>query len=195
MTQPQAPHIVAGEPAILARRYATALFELAEEQDAIAPVAADLEALQDAILHDPKFHAMAAHPRIPVEQVQKVIRAIAEAVKFHALTTSFLLRVAQHHRLEILDHMIAAFKDDLAAKKGLHVAVVTSAHPLSAAQQEALAAGLGKVVGGTVRLILRQAPDLLGGLVVKLGSRLIDASIKGKLTRIERHLKAQREAA
>jgi F-type H+-transporting ATPase subunit delta len=83
----------------------------------------------------------------------------------------------------------------LAKKNGIHVADVTTTHPLSSEQQEKLASHLGKMVGGTVRLEVEEDRDLLGGMIIKIGSRLIDASVQGKLVRVERQLKSQTEAA
>jgi len=188
-------HVIAGESAILARRYASALFDLAEEKGAVDAVASDLLAMQEAIDVDPHFHAMASHPRLPVETVEAVVAKIADTVKFHPLTKSFMVQVAHNRRLGHLGDMIESFQADLAEKRGQHVAQVTTAHPLSGEQETKLSSQLGKMVGGTVRLIVAEDPELLGGLVVKMGSRLIDASVQGKLAQVERQLKTEREAA
>ncbi len=198
MSQPQkshATHVFAGEAAILAKRYAAALFELAETQGVLEVVAADLKAIQEAIDNDPHFHAMASHPRLPAEDVAKLTVERSETVKFHALTKSFLEQLAFGRRLAHLGNMIEAFQRDLAEKRGQHVAFVTAAQPLSSEQETTLSAQLGKMMGGTVRLVIEEDKSLLGGLVVKMGSRLIDASVKGKLVQVERKLKMQGEAA
>lgn len=198
MSQPKKSHIshvIAGENAILARRYAGALFELADERGVIGPVANDLLAMQEVIDSDPHFHAMASHPRLPVEKVEQVTAIFSDKVNFHPLTKSFLVRLAHNHRLGHLGDMIEAFQANLAEKRGQHVAVVAAAHALTETQKTGLSAQLGKMVGGTVRLMVEEDESLLGGLVIRLGSRLIDASVKGKLARLERQLKTQGEAA
>jgi len=188
-------HVFAGEGAILARRYASALFELAEEKGSIDAVAADLQAMQEAIDNDPHFHAMASHPRLPVETVEAVTAKVADAAKFTPLTKSFMVQLAHNRRLGHLGDIIESFQADLAEKRGQHVAFVTAAHALSGDQEAGLSSQLGKMIGGTVRLVITEDPGLLGGLIIKMGSRLIDASVKGKLAQIERQLKTEREAA
>lgn len=84
---------------------------------------------------------------------------------------------------------------DLAVKRGEFTALVTVAKSMSKEQEEKLSAQLGKMMSGTVKLVVEQDPSLIGGMVIKMGSRLIDASVKGKLARIERQLKSQQEAA
>ncbi len=195
MSHKHKAHVIAGETAVLARRYATALFELATERNLLKEVAVDLEAMQQVIDGDKKFHVMAAHPRIPAEAIKKVVKAIAEGAKLQSLTAAFLNQLAHNHRLAILDHIIESFQTDLAKKNGLHVADITATHALSGEQQETLSAHLGKMVGGTVRLQVVEDPDLLGGMTIKIGSRLIDASVQGKLVQVERQLKSQTEAA
>lgn len=198
MSQPKkshATHVIAGERAILAHRYAAALFDFAEEKKAIDEVAADMKAMQGAIDADVHFHAMASHPRLPIEKVEEVTAKIADLVKFHPVTKTFMVHLAHNRRLANLPDIIEAFQADLAEKRGQHVAVVTAARALSPEQEAGLSAQLGKMVGGTVRLIVEEDESLLGGLVIKLGSRLIDASVKGKLAQVTRQLKTKREAA
>ncbi len=188
-------HVFAGEGAVLARRYAAALFDLANKGGAIESVAADLRAIQEAIDSDPHFHAMAAHPRLSAEKVAQVVAKVSDAVHFHALTKSFLTQLALARRLVHLGNMIEAFQAELAEKRGQHVAFVTAAKALTPEQESHLSAQLGKMVGGTVRLMVETDESLLGGLIVRIGSRLIDASVKGKLAQVERQLKTEREAA
>lgn len=195
MSQTHTRKIVAGEAAILAHRYAMALYELAQEKNEVEAVAADLTALQGAIDSTPGFRILATHPRLPTSGVKAAIKAAAEAGTFSATTKAFLDEVVRNRRLAQLGLMIEAFLADLAEKRGEFEAFVTSALPLSDEQQQKLAAHLGQMAGGTVRLDVKQDEGLLGGLVVRMGSRLIDASVKGKLAQVERQLKSQQEAA
>lgn len=198
MSQPEKSHqthAIAGDSAVVARRYAIALYELAEEKGVVDAVATDMRVMQEAIDNDKHFHAMASHPRLPSSQVQKVVKVVAEAGKLDALTTRFLLCLAGHRRLQHLGNIIEAFQADLAERRKQHVAYITAAQPLSEEQKSKLSTQLGQMVGGTVRLVVEEDSSLLGGLVIKLGSRLVDASVKGKLAQVERQLKTQREAA
>lgn len=197
MTVPpsQTPKIIAGELAIVARRYAQAIVELAESKNQIDQVETDLAALEEAVAGNALFRKMASHPRLPKAEVAGVIKEVAAQAKFCELTTAFLMHVARNHRLAQISAILAAFKENLAEKRGQHTAYVTSAVMLSETQVAALSAQLGKMSGGTVRVVVEEDAGLLGGLMIKMGSRLIDASVKGKLAQIERQLKTQQEAA
>jgi len=187
--------IVAGERAVLARRYATALLETAEKEKALDAVEADLLALGNAIAETPLFRAMAAHPRLAPSAVYKAMKAVMDGAKFHKITASFLTLVTRANRLALLDLVIDFFKRELAAKRRVHKAVVTVARAVTAEQEAALSAQLGKLVEGTVLVTFREDESLVGGMTIAMGSRLIDASVQGKLERLARRLKSQREAA
>ncbi len=189
------PKIIAGEQAVLARRYAAAVFELAQEQGVIEPVEADLRALQEAIDTNPFFRVMATHPRLPHHALQTAVKNIIEGSHFHALTAAFLTQVVQGRRLAYLSVIIEVFKNKLAALRREQVAVVTVAQKMTPAQEAQLITQLGHMTGGSVRLIVEEDAALMGGMTITLGSRLIDASIQGKLARLERQLKSQQEAA
>jgi F-type H+-transporting ATPase subunit delta len=191
----QTPKIIAGELAIVARRYAQAIVELAEGKNQVVAVEADLLALEEAVTGNVLFRKMASHPRLPKGEVFALIKNLAEQSKFCELTTAFLLHVARNHRLAQIGAILTAFKELLAVKRGQHTAYVTSAVALSQAQMDALSVQLGKMSGGTVQVVAQEDASLLGGLMIKMGSRLIDASVKGKLAQIERQLKTQQEAA
>jgi F-type H+-transporting ATPase subunit delta len=189
------PKIIAGEQAVLARRYAAAVFELAQEQGVMEPVEADLRALQEAIDSNPLFHVMATHPRLPHHAIQTAVKNIIEGSHFHALTAAFLRQIARGRRLAYLSLIIEIFKNRLADMRREQVAVVTVAQKITSAQEAQLAAQLGRMTGGSVRLVIEEDAALIGGMTVKIGSRLIDASLQGKLARLERRLKSQQEAA
>ena len=195
MSETHMPKILAGEAAVLARRYASALYDLAHEKKAVDVVDADLAALQEAIDSSPLFRIMATHPRLPAGDVQKVIKNLVSSVKLHELTGAFLMQVARGHRLAQLSLIIEAFKADLAFRRGEHTAVVTVARSLSKEQSDKLSSQLGKMMNGTVHLLVEEDSSLIGGMVIRIGTRLIDASVKGKLARLERQLKTQQEAA
>jgi F-type H+-transporting ATPase subunit delta len=189
------PKVVAGENAVLAQRYALALLELAEERNVTDVVSGDLDVLEEAVTGNPDFRLIAKHPRFHTDKVYAAVEDMAGAGRLSELTASFLRRVAKGRRLALLGYMIDAFRTELAEKRGEKTALVSAPCALSEAQKTALSEQLGKLTGGKVDLILQEDKGLLGGLTVKLGSRLIDASVKGKLAQIERQLKSQREAA
>ena len=180
---------------MLARRYANALYGLAEEQKQLDAVAEDMRGLAAMLGEYPDFRAMTQNPLLKGGELAGAVEKIAAAAKFGKLTGNFLQLLVRNRRLDLRGAMIAAFLADLAAKRGEFSAEVQTAKALTPAQQEQLAAQLERLAGGKVHINLREVPDLLGGLRIKLGSRLIDASVKGKLARLERALKSQQEAA
>ncbi len=181
--------IIAGDAAILARRYAGALYDLADEQKQLDAVASDLRALRILNQESAEFQYVASHPRLTRKQLVQAAQAVAKGAGFHPLTGNFLALIAQNRRLNVIGAVIDAFLNELAKRRGEFTADVRSAKPLSASQQEQLATKLRELAGGKVHMSLREDASLLGGMTVKLGSRLIDASIKTKLARLERQLK------
>jgi F-type H+-transporting ATPase subunit delta len=188
---PSSPKIIAGDAAVLSRRYAGALYELAEEQKQLDTVADNLRLLATLVHESAEFQSIAAHPRLNRTQLVKAAQTIAKGASLHALTANFLSLIAQNRRLNILGSVIESFLAELAARRGEYTAEIRAAKPLTTAQHDQLAAQLRAMVGGKVHMAVREDASLLGGLVVKVGSRLIDASIKTKLSRLERQLKSQ----
>lgn len=183
--------LIAGDAAVLARRYAGALYDLAEEQKQLDVVAGDLRALRTLNHESAEFQYVAGHPRLTRKQLVQAAQLVAKSAGLSLLTSNFLALIAQNRRLNIISAVIDAFLDQLASRRGEFTADVRSATSLSAAQQEQLAAKLRELAGGKVHISVREDASLLGGMTVKLGSRLIDASIKTKLARLERQLKSQ----
>jgi F-type H+-transporting ATPase subunit delta len=183
--------IVAGEPAILARRYAGALYELASEQKQLDAVADDLRALKLFMRESAEFQTLVAYPRFSRVQRVAAARKIAGAAKFRALTGNFLALVAQNRRLPLIAAMCDAFLDELARGRGEFTADIRAAEMLAPAQEEQLALQLRAIAGGKVHMTIAEDKSLLGGLVIRMGSKLIDVSLKGKLARMERRLKSQ----
>ncbi|MDX2027847.1 MAG: F0F1 ATP synthase subunit delta [Alphaproteobacteria bacterium] len=191
MPQAASTPIVAGDAAVLARRYASALYDLAEERKMLDAVAADLRNLRKLSAESSEFQYIAGQPRLGRAQLVKAMQQVAVAAKLGPLTANFLALLAQNRRLAQLDAVIAAFLSELAVQRGEHSAEVRTAKSMSSAQQEQLAAKLAKWAGGKVHLSVREDAGLLGGFVVKMGSRLIDASVKSRLARLERQLKSE----
>lgn len=182
---------ITGDAAVLARRYSGALYDLSVDSKQLDAVAADMRFLQVLQHESAEMRLIASHPRLTEKQRIAAVQALSSSAKLNALTTNFLGLLAQKHRLSLMGDMARAFLSRFAAERGEFTAEVVSAKPLSAAQQEKLATTLHELAGGKVHLSLREDTSLLGGLVVKLGSKLIDASVKSTLARLERQLKAE----
>lgn len=169
----------------LAGRYATALYELADEAKALDQVSADLKALKTAITESADLRRLIGSPLVPRAEQGKAILAIVEKLQLGDLARRFVGIVARNRRLGNLVDVIDAFGALLAARRGEITATVTSAQPLSAPQAEAVGNALRAAVGKKVAVQLSVDPKLLGGLKVKVGSRLIDASLASKLQRLQ----------
>lgn len=182
--------ISAGIQASLAGRYASALFELASENGTVTAVETDLEALRQALSESDDLAAVMINPQLSRSQQAQAIAAVAKHLGLSDLTTRFLGVLAANRRLAKAPEMIAAFKAIAAAQRGEVTARVTSAHPLSDSQIDALKTKLTAREGRTVMLTADVDPDLLGGLVVTIGSQRIDASIRTRLNSLAQAMKA-----
>jgi len=173
----------------LAERYAKALFELADDRKALDDVANDLRALRGLVGESADFRRLIRSPVLSRIEQAKAVAALAERAGFSVLTRNFLGVAARNRRLFVLPSVIAAYLQVLAARRGEVTAQVTAARPLTSAQTEAVNEQLRKAVGGKVAVDLRIDPSLIGGLIVKVGSRMVDASLKSKLARLQLAMK------
>lgn len=170
-----------GIQASLSGRYATALFELARDEKAIDAVSNSLSGLKAALTESDDFRRLTTSPLIGREDATKAVAAVAASMKLDQVTTKFLGVLAQNGRLGQLGAVIRAFAKLAARHRGETTAEVTSAHPLEAEQVEALKAKLKSQLGRDVAVDLSVDPAILGGLIVKIGSKQIDGSIRTKL--------------
>ncbi|MBU2589087.1 MAG: F0F1 ATP synthase subunit delta [Alphaproteobacteria bacterium] len=182
--------ISAGIKASLAGRYASALFDLASESGKVTAVESDLETLGAALADSGDLAALTTNPQLARDVQGKAMAAVAKKLKLSALTTNFLGVLAGNRRLAKLPAIIAAFKAIAAAQRGEVTATVTSAHPLGDDQIAALKTRLTAREGRTVMLSASVDPDLLGGLVVTIGSQRIDASIRTRLNSLAKAMQA-----
>ena len=182
--------ISAGIKASLAGRYASALFDLAAENGKVTAVEKDLETLGAALAESDDLAALTTNPEVSRDLAGKAMAAVAKKLKLSVLTTNFLGVLAANRRLGKLPAIIAAFRAIAAAQRGEVTATVTSAHPLSDDQVAALKTKLTAREGRTVMLTASVDPDLLGGLVVTIGSQRIDASIRTRLNSLAQAMKA-----
>jgi F-type H+-transporting ATPase subunit delta len=173
----------------LAGRYATALFELAVESNAIDAVASDMTRLRSLIEGSDDMVRFVRSPVFTREEQGRAIDAIVSRLNVNPLTKNFVGLLAQKRRLFALQGIVAAFETLVAARKGEISVSVVSAKALKSGQRDALVAAVKAAVKREVRISESVDPSLLGGLVVKIGSRQIDSSLKSKLVRLERAMK------
>ncbi|MHA6723345.1 F0F1 ATP synthase subunit delta [Sphingomonas sp. RS2018] len=178
-----------GIQASLSGRYATALFELARDARSIDAVEASLSTVRDALDQSDDLRALTTSPVVGRTAAGKAIGAVAQSLGLDPTTTKFLGVLAENRRLRDLPAIIRAFRTLAAAHRGETTAEVASAHPLDEAQVNDLRQALRTRVGRDVSIDLRVDPSLLGGLVVKIGSQMIDSSIKTRLNTLAHAMK------
>ena len=170
-------------------RYAQALFDLAEETGVLDAVRADLASLKAAWLESADLRRLATSPVIGADDQAKGLAAIADKAKFNAVTRNLLGLVAKNGRAVDLPGIIAGFEALYAKKTGVVAAEVVSAVELTAAQSKKIQSELRAALGRDPELTTRVDPSILGGLKVKVGSKLFDASLKTKLDQMTYALK------
>ena len=181
--------ISAGIQASLAGRYASALFDLASEAGTVTAVESDLETMGQALHESADLRALTTNPQLGRKLQGQAIEAVAESIGVSDLTKRFLGTLAANGRLSQLGDVIRAFRTIAAAQRGEVTAEVTSAHALTDAQLDQLKTRLTAREGRTVKLSTKVDPDLLGGLVVTIGSKRIDGSIRTRLNSLAQAMK------
>lgn len=181
--------ISGGIQASLSGRYAAALFDLAREQKAIEKVEASLSTLEQALTDSADLKRLVTSPLVARGAAANAVKAVGAQLKLDTLTANFLGVLASNRRLGQLNNVIAAFRSMTASFRGETTAHVTTAHPLTDDQVTALKAKLKTRVGRDVAVATKVDPAILGGLVVKIGSQMIDASIKTKLNTLAHAMK------
>ncbi|MDN2583740.1 F0F1 ATP synthase subunit delta [Aquibium sp. ELW1220] len=173
----------------VAGRYAGSLFELALDEKSVSQVEYDLLAFEGLIEESADLKRLIESPVFSADDQYRAISAIAEKAGLHGLVGNFLKVVAKNRRLFAVPGIIKAFRAIAAEHRGEVVAEVTAAHALTREQEAELKAALAEVAGKTVTVKVTIDPSLLGGLVVKMGSRQIDTSLKTKLNSLKLALK------
>jgi F-type H+-transporting ATPase subunit delta len=173
----------------VAERYAGSLFDLALQENSVAKVEADLNGFEAMLNGSADLGRLINSPVFSSEEQAKAIAAIADKAGITGLVGNFLRVVARNRRLFAVPGMIKAFRQIAAEHRGEASAEVTSAHDLTVAQQTELKATLKSIAGKDVTIAITVDPSLLGGLVVKMGSRQIDTSLKTKLNSLKLALK------
>ncbi len=173
----------------VAERYASSLFELALESGSIDTVGADLDRFQALMDESEDLRRLVASPVFSAEDQQKAVSAVAEKAGISGSVLNFLKVVSGNRRLFALPGMIRAYREIAAEHRGEVTAEVTSAHALTAAQENELKSALKGVTGKDVAVAVTIDPSILGGLIVKVGSRQIDTSLRTKLSTLKLALK------
>lgn len=173
----------------VAVRYARSLHDLAAESGAVGKVEAALNAFEGMIANSSDLKRLIESPVFSADEQASALSAILAKAGLDRTASNFLQVVARNRRLFAVPAMIAAFRQIAAEARGEVTAEVTSATGLSAAQEKELAATLKGVAGKDVTLNVKIDPSILGGLVVKMGSRQIDTSLKTKLNSLKLALK------
>jgi len=178
-----------GITASLQGRYASALFDLASEQGTVSAVEGDLDKLGQAILGNGDLAGLIRNPQVSRDAAARAMEGVAGVLGLSDLTRNFIGVLAGNRRLGALPDIIRAFAAIAAAARGEVTAEVTSAHALNDEQVAALQAKLKEREGRTVKIKTSVDPELLGGLVVTIGSKRIDSSIRTRLNSLAQAMK------
>ena len=174
----------------LAERYAAALFDLADERRGLEEVATDLRQLRSMVQQSGDLRRLFRSPILSREQQGAAVNAIVERAGLSPLVRDFLAVVTRNRRLFAVPAMIEAFLAKLAARRGEVNAQVTAAQPLTEDQLAALNEQLRRSIGSRVTVDVLVDPALIGGMVVKVGSRMVDGSVRSKLRRLQLAMKS-----
>jgi F-type H+-transporting ATPase subunit delta len=176
----------------MAGRYATALFELAREANAIDAVKADLERFDSLVAESPDFARLVRSPVFSAEEQLQALSAVLERAGIGGLAAQFLKLVTTNRRLFAARDMVRGYRELVAQHKGEATAEITVAEKLKDDHVAALKNALKAISGKDVDLAIKIDPAIIGGLVVKLGSRMVDSSLRTKLNAIRHAMKEAR---
>jgi F-type H+-transporting ATPase subunit delta len=170
-------------------RYATALFELARDEKSVDAVKADLDKFSAMLADSADLARLVRSPVFSAEIQSKALAAVLEKAEILGISAKFLKVLTANRRLFAVSDVIRAFRALVAKFKGEATADVTVAEPLSDKNLDALKTALKSVTGKDVALNVKVDPSIIGGLVVKLGSRMVDSSLRTKLNSIKHAMK------
>ncbi len=170
-------------------RYASALYDLADERRELDLVVDQMDGLGRLVDQSPIFRRLMDSPLVDIAQSRAAAQAVLQQQGFGKTVTDFVGVIANNRRLPVLRGIVTAFANLVAAKRGVITATVASAHPLSTVQREQLRARLIEAGYGSVNILESVDPSLLGGIVVRIGARLYDTSLKSRLQRLQYAMK------
>ena len=173
----------------IAARYATAIFELAKEGKKLKALESDVDGLEAALVSSADMQSLIASPLYTREQQSGAIQALAKKMKLSAIVSNTLGLLAEKRRPFVLPQLIVTLRDLIAEEKGEVTAEVVAAKALTKAQQDKLAKSLKARIGKDVKINLAVDESLIGGLIVKVGSKMIDTSIRSKLSNLQNAMK------
>jgi F-type H+-transporting ATPase subunit delta len=173
----------------LTDRYAAALYAHASDENVLDTAVDQMKALGELIGAEPMLRRLLGSPLVDIVAAQAALKAVLEAKGFHPVIRKFVGVMVANRRMRQLPAVIAAFAALVAARRGVVVAQVETAHPLTAVQENQLRARLIEAGYGNVDIVKKVDPSLLGGLVVKIGARLFDSSLKSRLQRLQYAMK------
>ncbi len=176
--------------ASLSKRYATALADSVGD-DEIETVAADLAGLVDLFSDQPEIRQFVCNKAIDRETRRRFLESVLEHVDLMPVTRRFMLVLAGRERVDLLEQISASFAELVDVRLNRAEATVTTAVPLGEEQRERLRSRLSKVTGKTIRLRERHDPAIIGGVLVQVGTRSVDGSVKSSLSRMREELGAE----
>ncbi|MGQ4273702.1 F0F1 ATP synthase subunit delta [Terrihabitans sp. B22-R8] len=179
-------------PTGMAGRYATALFELAKDENAIDAVLADLDRFGALLKESADLRRLVESPVFSSEDQLAAISAVLERAGIGGLVGNFVRLVAKNRRLFAIERIISGFRALVAQARGELTAKVTVAEPLSDARMRDVQAALREVTSKDVKIDVKVDPKIIGGIIVQLGSRMVDASLRTKLSAIQHAMKEVR---
>ncbi|MEM9967416.1 MAG: F0F1 ATP synthase subunit delta [Pseudomonadota bacterium] len=173
----------------IAQRYASAVYELAKEADSVATIENDIEALQSALNISSDFRGLISSPIYSREEQGAAISAVSQKMALSPTMANTLSLMASKRRLFIVPQLIQSLRETIAAAKGEVTAEIASAKALTKTQSDKLAKSLKAATGKTVTVQTTVDESLIGGLVIKVGSKMIDTSIRAKLNSLQNAMK------
>lgn len=173
----------------LAARYATALFDLADEQKALDRTARDLALIKQLLAESADLRRLIANPLISRADQGRGMDAVLAGAQISDTVRNFVGLAARNRRLFALPGMIDSFLAELARRRGEQTAQVVAAAPLSDTQVQAVTEALRKALGSKIAVNVKVDPSLIGGMIVKVGSRMVDSSVRTKLNRLKLAMK------
>jgi len=172
----------------IARRYASALADVAIAQNEAREVQAELNAWEAMFADSPELRQLVDSPTVPLEEKRKLLRTLINRLRPRATTANFIMVLLQNQRLGQLAEINKSFSQALDARSGVVAATVTTAKPLAQGPQESLRASLAALTGKTVRLSFETDSDLIGGLIARIGSTVYDGSVRNQLQQAKESL-------
>jgi F-type H+-transporting ATPase subunit delta len=173
----------------IASRYAAAMFELSRDQGEMSQLEADVDTLDAALKDSADLRTLISSPLYSREELARAVDAVGAATGLSQSFRNLLGLMAQNRRLFVLPQLLARLRAMIAEAKGQVTAEVTSAKALTKTQSERLAKALSASAGKDVKIVATVDESLIGGLVVKIGSKMIDSSIRSKLMALQNTMK------